>query len=137
MLIYAAIALALVFTAIVFRQLRFERIVRAALLDSVSRGDERVTAPRSILDAVAAREAKVRAIIQTEAARLDRYERGHTERQQTRTAKGKGHKSVRPHGEYDPDQRRAHIEIVVRQQMKNPPANLAEIIREEVGADEE
>jgi hypothetical protein len=43
---------------------------------------------------------------------------------------------VRPHGEYDPDQKRQHVRIRVRQQMKRPPKTLDQLLREEIPDEE-
>jgi hypothetical protein len=85
------------------------------------------------------REEKARVIIRAELVKLDKYEAGHVERQEERTgpqAAKHPHKPMRPHGEYAPDQRREHVQILVLQQMKRPPARLDILLREEIPDEE-
>lgn len=75
-------------------------------------------------------------------AELNRYEEGHVARQQLRTARAatQMRTPLRPHGTYDPDQRRQHVSIVVRERFKRAgdrvPEHLDRFIREEVPDEE-
>lgn len=112
-----------VFLCGIFFLLAIDLLLRHARRKPKAASPEKVRQPQivDVLDA-----------IRHEHRALRDYESEHVERQTERIGTQEGVKTLRPHGEYAPDQAREHILIRLRQQFPVLPSNINALLRVEV-----
>lgn len=138
MLIVGCAVLATQLAGLVLLVLVFRKVPREVKVVVSPAAPSMSAEPAKHAEPAAAAEEDVRRAIRFEARSLYDYELEHVGRQQERldeVMKDDIHserKVKRPHGEYDPDQVRAHVLVRLKQQFPALPQNVEQLIGEEV-----